>query len=206
MREITATRRVFTFDELAPAAKRKATEILRQEAWECLDSDMVSEYVAGRFAYLADGYGGGVLSKRELEARYRVRIYWSVACGQSDDAQISGTLSRDYHPNLAWPEGIDTIRVTARNMGWSSVTNVYLLDDDGEPGAETWDSDIHEVASRFVMGLCKTIYRWAREECEVHTDEQYVLDSFAAAGDQRRFDEDGSLAPVEFWADDEVTA
>jgi hypothetical protein len=203
----TRTRNVFTFSELSPDAQEKATELLCAAAWENLDSDMISEYLAGHFAYLADGNDCGIMSVKELADKYRVRIYWSVSYSQSDDAQIDGVLSRDYHPNLAWPDGIHTIRVTARNMGWSSVSNVYMLDADGQPGSETWDSDIIHVAYQFVMELCQQLYRAARTECEHATSKEYVLETYADYfGLTRRFTADGDNAPFEFWSDDEVSA
>lgn len=207
MREITATRTVFTFDELPPAARRKAIDLLRADAWECLDCDLVGDMLAERFANLADGNPSAVSSRRDLLDKYRIRLFWSLGYVQSDNAQIGGVLSRDYHPQLAWPYGIHTVRVTPRNHGWSTVTNVYLVDhEDGGEGSETWDSDLIDTASRFVMRLCETVYGWAREECEALTEERYVLESFFEAGLQRRFLGDGSYAPAEFWVEDEVTA
>lgn len=205
--EITRTRDVFTFSELSPDAQEKATELLCAEAWECLDSSDISDNLADRFAMWADENSLGAHSVKQLAEKYRVRIYWSVAYSQSDDAQIDGVLSRDYHPNLAWPDGIHTIRVTARNMGWSSVSNVYMLDADGHSGSETWDSDVIHVAHQFVMELCQRIYRAARSECEWATSKEYVLDAYANYyGLTRRFTADGNYAPTEFWSDDEVSA
>ena len=205
--KVTATRDVFALSELSPDAYDKAVEHLCAEAWECLDSDMVSEYLAGHFAYLADGNDGGVMSVKQLADKYRVRIYWSVSYSQSDDAQIDGVLSRDYHPNLAWPDGIHTIRVSANTYSWSRATDVYEIDEDGSEGSHTHDPKLIEAANEFVMDLCQQLYRAARNECEHATSKQYVLDAYANHyGLTRLFLADGTVSPYEFWTDDEVSA
>lgn len=204
--KITATREVFALNELSPDAHDKAVEHLCAEAWDCLDSDMITEYLAGHFAYLADGNDCGVMSVKELKDKYRIRIWWSVSYSQSDNAQIDGVLSRDYHPKLAWPDGIHTIRVSANTYSWSRATDVYEIDENGDEGGHAYEPKLIEAAGDFVLDLCQQLYRAARTECEAATDKDYVLDCYAGYGLQRRFTADGSVAPVEFWADDEVSA
>lgn len=205
--KVTATRDVFTLAELSPDAYDKAIEHLCTEAWEHLDSDMVSEYLAGHFAYLADGNDSGVMSVKQLRDDYLVRIYWSVSYSQSDNAQLDGILSRDYHPNLAWPDGIHTIRVTPRNFGWTTVGDVYGIDDDGSEGSAIYDQKLIEAAHDFVLDLCQQLYRAARTECENLCGKDYVIDAYANDyGLTRRFEADGSVAPCQFWTDDEVSA
>jgi hypothetical protein len=204
--KITATRDVFALNELSPDAYDKAVEHLCAEAWECLDSDMITEYLTGHFAYLADGNDSGVMSVRELKDKYRVCIYWSVSYSQSDNAQIEGTLSRDYHPNLAWPDGIHTIRVSTNTYSWSGASAVYELDENGDEGGHTYEPKLIDAAGDFVLDLCQQLYRAARTECEHATSKDYVLAAYSDHGLQRRFTADGSVAPAEFWADVEVSA
>ena len=204
--KITATRDVFALDELSPDAYDKAVEHLCAEAWECLDSDMITEYLTGHFAYLADGNDSGVMSIRQLADKYRVRIYWSVSYSQSDNAQIEGTLSRDYHPNLAWPDGIHTIRVSTNTYSWSGASDVYEIDENGDEGSHTHDPKLIDAAGDFVLKLCQQLYGAARTECEHATSKDYVLAAYSDHGLQRRFTADGSVAPAEFWADVEVSA
>jgi len=200
--KITVNREVFTLDELSPDAQDKAVELLCQTAWECLDSDTVSEYLAGYFAYMADGNGNGVMSVKELKDKYRVAIYWQVGYSQSDDAQIEGVLSRDYHPNLAWPDGIHTIRVAAANYGWSSITDVYGIDpDDGSENGHVYCATLLDAAKDFVHDLCQKLYKAARDECEGLCDKEYVIATYNDWGLTRRFNADGSLAPSEYWQD-----
>ena len=204
--KITATRDVFALDELSPDAYDKAVEHLCAEAWECLDSDMITEYLTGHFAYLADGNDCGVMSVRELKDKYRIRIWWSVSYSQSDNAQIEGTLSRDYHPNLAWPDGIHTIRVSTNTYSWSGASAVYEIDENGDEGSHTHDPKLIDAAGDFVLKLCQQLYGAARSECEHATSKDYVLAAYSDHGLQRRFTADGSVAPAEFWADVEVSA
>jgi hypothetical protein len=206
MRDITITRRVFTFDELSPTAQDRAYGLLHAEAWENIDSDMVSEYLAGKFANMADGsepndgcYGGG-LNEDQLKDRYGVKIYWSVSYSQGDHASIDGVISRDNHPKLEWPDGIHTIRVKSSNRGGSIITDVYGIDDDGDESAEVSDPKLFDAACYFVSDICDTLYQAAVAECECYTSREYVIDTLAGYYDPRRFNADGTYAPSEFWA------
>lgn len=205
-KEITITRRVFTFDELSPTAQDYAYGLLCAEAWENIDSDMVSEYLAGKFANMADGsepndgcYGGG-LNKDQLKERYGIRIYWSVSYSQSDHASIDGVISRDIHPKLEWPDGIHTIRVKTNNLGNSIITDLYGIDDDGGEGAHVSDPELFDAANSFVRDICDTLYQAAVAECDSYTSREYVIDTLAGYYDPRRFNDDGSYAPSEFWS------
>lgn len=205
-KEITITRRVFTFDELSPTAQDYAYGLLCADAWDQIDSDMVSEYLAGKFANMADGsepndgcYGGG-LNKDQLKERYGIRIYWSVSYSQSDHASIDGVISRDIHPKLEWPDGIHTIRLYTSNLGNSIITDLYGIDDnDGGDGAHVSDPKLFDAANSFVRDICDTLYQAAVAECESYTSREYIIDNLSA-NDPRRFNADGTYAASEFWA------
>jgi len=200
MRNITATRQVFTFDELSPTAQDRAYDLLCAEAWENIDSDMVSEYLAGKFANMADGSDDGVLTENELKDKYGIRIFWSVSYSQSDHASIDGVISRDIHPKLEWPDGIYTIRVKSSNRGNSIITDVYGIDDDGGEGAHVFDPKLFDAACYFVSDICDTLYQAAVAECECYTSREYVIDTLTSYYDPRRFNDDGTYAPSDFWA------
>ncbi len=200
MRDITITRRVFTFDELTPTAQDCAYGLLCADAWDNIDSDMVSEYLAGKFANMADGNDDGMLDKDQLKKRYGIRIWWRVAYSQGDHASIDGVISRDNHPKLEWPDGIHTIRVKTSNLGGSIITDLYGIDDDGGEGAYVSDPKLFEAANSFVRDICDTLYRAAVAECECYTSREYVIDTIAGYYDPRRFNDDGTYAPAQFWA------
>jgi len=195
--KVTATRDVFTLSELSPDARQKAIGLLRDDAWECLDSDMVSEDLAGQFVFYATGEHPGAISKKQLERDYGVRIWWSVAYCQSDHATIEGYLDRATTPKLSWPDGVNAIRVSER-LGVQEV----CVGDDYEwcCDAKQWDA-----ARDMVRNLNGVLYKYARQACEGYTDEDYLLDVYENCyGLQRRFEADGSYAPTDFWQ--EVTA
>ena len=205
MKDITATRRVFTLDELSPTAQDRAYGLLCADAWDQIDSDMVSEYLAGKFANMADGsepndgcYGGG-LNKDQLKDRYGINIWWSVSYSQSDGASIDGVISRDNHPKLNWPDGIHTIRVMSSNLGNSIITDLYGIDDDGGESAHVSDPKLFDAANSFVRDICQTLYQAAVAECECYTSREYIVDNLSA-NYPRRFNADGTYAPLEFWA------
>lgn len=201
MSKVTTTMEVFTLDELEDSARDNATEALCRDAWEYLDSDMIEEAVAGTFAYHAAGSDGGVMSAKQLERDYGIRISWSVSYSQSDHAGIDGRLSRDDTPKLAWPDGIHTLRITSGRTGWSYCTDVYGTDEDGSEGGHVYDAKLREAADEFVHDLCRMIYRWARAEVESATDPEYVIQAYQDYGMQRRFLANGSYAPAAFWRD-----
>jgi hypothetical protein len=205
MRDITITKQVFTLDELTPTAQDRAYGLLNAEAWEHIDNDMVSEYLAGKFANMADGsepsdgdYGGG-LNKYQLKDKYGINIYWNVSYSQGDGASIDGVITRDKHPNFEWPDGIHTIRVKTSNLGNSIITDLYGIDDDGGEGAHVSDSKLFGAANSLVRDICDTLYQAAVAECECYTSREVIIDRLSA-DDPRRFNDDGTFAPSEFWA------
>ena len=196
--KVTVTRDVFTYDELEPDAQRRALEKLTTEAWECLDSDMVAEDLAGYFDMFATGSDGAVLSRKELETKHGVRIFWSVSYSQSDHASIEGKLHRSDTPNLAWPEGVTYARVSSRNYGGSRVECVETDDE-----AYIEHGDLYDATQQMVNDLNRKLYVYARQQIEGYTSEDYVLDAYRDIYElTRRFTIDGDYAPAAFWCDD----
>jgi len=50
-----------------------------------------------------------------------------------------------------------------------------------------------------VRDICHTLYQAAVAECECYTSREVIIDRLSA-DDPRRFNDDGSFAPSEFWA------
>jgi len=199
--KVTQTRDVFTYDELEPDAQQRALEKLTEDAWESLDSDMVAEDLAGFFDMLATGSDGAVLRRRELADKYGVRIYWSVAYSQSDHASIEGKLHRHELPKLAWPEGVTYARVSSRNYGGSRVECVETDDD-----AYIEHGDLYDATQQMIDDLNRKLYRYARQQIEGYTSEDYVLDAYRDFYElTRRFTIDGDYAPAAFWQSDDYT-
>ena len=194
MKQITVSRTVFTLDELDPAARKTAIQALRDDAWETLDSDMIAEDLAGRFIELATGEWVGATSKKQLQDKYGIVIYWSVSYTQSDDAQISGTLDAETSPNLDWPDGVRMIAIRSNNYSGSTVTWVDTDDDERH-----YDGQALADAQQMVNDLNDQLYREARKLVEGYTSEDYVLESYIDL--PRQFDENGQYAPPMFWAE-----
>jgi len=194
--DVSVTRTVYRFEELSEDAKWRAIEVLREQAWEYLDSDMIAEDVAFRFAAAANRkFEGGVLSVKELKDRFGVRIYWSVSYSQSDGGQIEGYLDRDICPDLAWPDDVRAIRARTNNFYGSEIVDVFVGDDyDYAREQEDWDA-----ARDMIANLNGDIYDWAREACETYTSAEYVIDQYQDSGLPYQFDEDGNHAPMIFW-------
>ena len=196
MKQITVSRTVFTLDELGPAAREKAVQALRDDAWETLDSDMVAEDLAGRFIELATGEWVGATSKNTLKDKYGIVIYWSVSYTQSDDAQISGTLDAETSPNLDWPDGVRMVAIRSNNYTGSTVTWVDTDDDERH-----YDGRALADAQQMVNDLNDQLYREARKLVEGYTSEDYVMENYNLWALPRRFDVTGQYAPPMFWAE-----
>lgn len=196
--KVTATHNVYTYDELPPDAQKRALEVLCNEAWESLDSDMVAEDIAGYFDMLATGSDGARLSRRELADKHGIRIFWSVAYSQSDHASIEGKLHRSDLPNLAWPEGVTYARVSSRNYGGSRVECVETDDE-----AYIEHGELFDATAEMIQDLNRKLYRYARQQIEAYTSAEYVIETYNECHElTRRFTDEGEFAPTPFWTDD----
>lgn len=196
--DVSVTRAVYRFEELSEDAKWRAIEVLREQAWDDLDSDMVSEDLTTRFAWEAAHNDGGPYTAKAFRDRFGIDITWSVGYSQSDYAAVTGTLYRSDAPYLAWPDGIACIRLT-RGAGCSYPSDVYEMDENGEEGSHVRDSRILEAAATFIYDLNQNIYEWARQACEDYTSTDYVIDQHQASGVPYQWNEDGTQAPAIFW-------
>ncbi len=196
--KVTATRDVYTYDELPPDAQKRALKLLCNEAWKSLDADMVAEDLAGYFAMLATGSDGTVLGRKQLADKYGVRIYWSVAYSQSDNASIEGKLHQSDTPNLAWPEGVTYARVRSSNYGNSIVE---CIETDNEASIES--GKLFDATQEMITKLSRKLYNYARQQCEAYTSAEYVIETYNECYElTRRFTDEGEFAPTPFWTDD----
>lgn len=196
MKQITVSRTVFTLDELGPDAMGRAIENLREEAWEQLDSDMVSEDLAGRFIELATGEWVGATSKTALKDGYGICIYWQVSYCQGDTAYVEGYLHRHETPNLAWPDNVIYANITRSGRDWASIE--YVTTDDER---DHYHGDEYDATVKMVNDLNDQLYREARKLVEGYMDDDYVVENYNASGVMRRFDDNGQYAPAMFWAE-----
>ena len=197
--KVTATRDVYTYDELPPDAQRNALIQLCVDAWESLDSDMVTEDLNAYLVELGTGNGHGILTRKELLDKYDVRIYWQVAYTQGDFAAVEGYLRRSELPNLAWPEGVEYARVVTTGHGNHSYPEYVMTADENE----IYGGELFDATAEMIQDLNRKLYRFARQQCDGYTSEEYVLDAYRDIyGLTRRFTIDGDYAPAAFWCDD----
>jgi hypothetical protein len=197
--KVTATRDVYTYDELPPDAQQRALEKLIEEAWESLESDMVTEDLNAYLVELGTGKGHGVLTRKELFDKYEVRIYWQVAYTQGDFAAIEGYLRRSDLPKLAWPNNVEAIRVVTTGHGTTSYPSHVIIGEDDE----IYEGATFEAAANMIQGLNRKLYRFAQQQCDAYTSASYVLDAYRDIYElTRRFTIDGNYAPAAFWCDD----
>jgi hypothetical protein len=195
--KVTATHNVYTYDELPPDAQKRALELLCNEAYESLDSDMIAEDLAAHFIYLATGKYEGVVSRKELANKYGVSIEWSVGYSQSDHAAISGKLYRYDLPNLAWPEGVTYARIYTTNYGHSRVECVETAEH------TQYQGPLVDQMRDMITELNTKLYRYARQQCEAYTSAEYVIETYNECHElTRRFTDEGEFAPTPFWTDD----
>ena len=193
--DISVTRAVYRFEELSEDAKWRAIEVLSEQAWDDLDSYMVSEDLTTRFAWEAANNDGGPYSRKAFRDRFGIDIEWSVGYSQSDYAAVTGYLDRVECPHLAWPNDVRAIRVRSNNYHGSTVVDVFVGDDyDYAREQADWDA-----ASEMIANLNRTIYKWARQACEDYTSTDYVIFFIQASGVPYQWNEDGTQAPAIFW-------
>jgi hypothetical protein len=196
--DVSVTRTVFRFDELSQDAQARAVEVLRDQAWECLDSEMITEDLSLRFAWAAAKDESGPYSRKQLAAKYGIGISWSVSYSQSDYAAITGTLHRADTPYLSWPEGVCRISLKdGRASSWPEYVVVY--DEHGDEGDWEWHGPRYDAACDMISNLNGELYRWARQTCEDYTATAYVVDQHQYSGVPYQWNEDGTQAPAMFW-------
>lgn len=197
--KVTATRDVYTYDELQPDAQQRALEKLRNDAWESLDSDMVTEDLNAYLIQLGTGTNNGVVSNKELYDTHSVRIYWQVTYSQGDFAAVEGYLRRSELPNLAWPEGVQYVRVVTTGRGNHSYPEYVSTADE----QEIYGGELFDATADMIQKLNRKLYRYACQQIEGYTSEEYVLDAYRDIYElTRRFTIDGDYAPAAFWCDD----
>lgn len=196
--KVTRTREVFTYSELSPAAQDRAIDTLTAEAWDVMDSDMVTEALNGEVIRLATGDSDGCVSTKQTLDRLGIRIYWQVAYMQSDHAYLDGTITCSDWPAFGWPDRVTQVGLTTRRDS-CTVSHIYTTDDDGDEWREDNGSLIKECDA-LVQGLCRTLYRYARSECDHYTSAAACLERIDGWL-PRRFLADGTFAPSEYWQD-----
>jgi hypothetical protein len=203
MRDITITRQVFTTYELSPAARETAINKLREIAYETLPSRMVAESMNGELYGILTGNYLGDIGDNKLAKDIGLSIEWSLSYCQGDGVAIYGTLDSGDATGLNW--GDATKAILTRNHWGNHYTHgncidiaLYRYDDQGY---EIDITDTDYFADQ-IKDICRKLERHGYAEIENFTSETTVIDMLndCYADTARRFNDDGTFAPQEFWA------
>jgi hypothetical protein len=213
--EATRTRRVYCYDGLSPAAQESARAAIRQWIADDYNQDGLVEFLS---AVLVSEFGTPV--ERESAVSRAVTVECSLSYCQGDGARIIGTLHRGDAPRLSWPAGADYVTISpirgTHYVHESSFTVDYHRDDEDVYDVFAWSSPSH--ASRYALAVtggdttadeCRTFDRQVRDVCRELSREGYrwiedaedalVAFHLSEHPEPYRWNEDGTLAPFEYW-------
>ena len=201
MTEITVTRNVFTIRELPD--KAGALEQVRTDLYDYIESDEITDHLNGELYYALTGTHDGQISKKELTKRVGLTVEWSLSNCQGDGVAIYGTLNSDDAPNVKW-HGASSATLTRNSAGnhysHENCMTVALFSYDEAAYEIDADKETTEKFAEQFRDLCRELARSGYAEIEYATsiDAAYeYLDNNLP----RRFLEDGSYAPTEFWGE-----
>ena len=195
MRDITITRQVFTLDELSPAARDTAIEKLRNDAYEYLPSELISQDLNGRLVALLTGDDRGDIDDDYCKELTGINLEWSLSDRQGDGVAIYGKTSKELVPLLNWGSA-DSATLTRNSHGHhythQNCFDIELFDTNGDTVA-----DGGELVKQ-LRGICRTLERAGYELITHLTSAEYVVQSMTYNTYERQFNDDGTAAPVEF--------
>jgi len=201
MTEITITRNVYTIDELPD--KAGALEQVRSDLYEYLENDMITEHLNGELYFALTGTHDGEISTKELTKRVGLTIEWSLSNCQGDGVALYGTLYKDNAPNVEW-HGADTATFTRNSHGHhyshENCMTIALFTSDDDGCSIDADTDTTETFAEQFRDLCRQLARSGYAEIEYATS----IDAAAEHLENncpRRFNEDGTYAPTQFWGE-----
>jgi len=203
MTEITVTRNVFTLRELPD--KAGALEQIRTDLYDYIESDEITGYLNGELYYALTGTHDGEISTKELTKRVGLLIEWSLSHCQGDGVAIYGTLNSDDAPNVNWHYyGASTATFTRNSHAdhysheYCMTVSLFSYDEDGNEIDA--DKAITELFAEQFRDLCRELARLGYAEIEYATSIDAAYD-YLDNNLPRRFLEDGSYAPTEFWGE-----
>lgn len=205
-KDITRTRRLYTYHELSDKAKRKAMDDLRQALYETLDSELVHEalryHVLLEFTGKDDHDGTSWSWNRHFGEHIGkgLRIEWSLSHCQGDGVALYGRIYREYAPNLTWAEGVEYVDLVRNSWGTYyshyNTFNVEHYDNEGDYVDVGGESEITGELRR----LCRNLARVGYASIDAYTSEDYALETIDGDSLPRKYDEDGDCVdPV--WHD-----
>lgn len=205
MREVTT--RVYTFDELAPAAQERAIEATREmlaRTWDGHDNEDISNVLTCTLAEKFGTPGWDTFGVADFPGIDGVRIDgWSL-----DERQalgVTGSLDRVNAPALPWVDSVDSVVLHSSRQ--DRITNIEVMAADPActcPPSLDWsvhedecpvvaDSTVTDeqrnALEQAVRDALSAAWTAAEKEGDYKTGEEYAREVAA----DREFTEDGEL-------------
>ena len=197
MKDITITRQVFALDELSPAARSVAIEKLRNENYENIPCEGITDSLYGHLAFLLGGNDISGIPTQHSEGMATLTLEWSLGDCQGDGVAIYGEIYNDYATQLTWGDAVYA-KLTRNNHGHHyshyNCFDVELFDGDGDTIND------NGVMAGELRDICKKLERYGYAEIENFTSEANVIELLNDNDTPRIFNADGTLAPSQFWA------
>lgn len=194
---ITVTRQVFALDELDDTARNAAIELLRNQNYENIPSDMISEGLNGELVNLLTGEWVGDTTDKELKKLTGLFLEWRLGSCQGDGVAIYGEIYNNYATELTWGDAV-WAKLTRNSYGYHyshrNCFTVELFDGDGDTIND------NGVMANELGDICTKLERYGYAEIEYQTSEANVIELLNDNDTPRIFNADGTLAPSQFWA------
>lgn len=186
MREITPDPfKVFTLDELEPAARKRAIETVAEKLggdwWDESNNESISDTIVYALAEAFKTPGWDTFGAGDFPGIPGVKLDgWDLDRG--DSLTLSGTLTRENAPALPWDDTVEEVHLAATRWNGTSV-GVVTVDD-------RTDVDVRAI-DEAVRDAIEAAKRAGREEMAYMSSEEYATEEIEANG--REFYADGSL-------------
>jgi hypothetical protein len=194
---ITVTRQVFALDELDDTARTAAIELLRNQNYENIPSEIISEIISGELVRLLTGDYRGDIGAEYLANLTGLTLEWSLSDRQGDGVAIYGKIYNDYATQLTWGNAVYA-KLTRNSHGYHyshrNCFTVELFDGDGDTIND------NGVMANELGNICTKLERYGYAEIDNLTSESYVIELLNDNDTPRIFNADGTLAPSQFWA------
>ena len=175
MKEYTITR--YSFDELSPEAQALAVQNERNDLYNNIPEEFISEDMREQLAQElgSDDYALG------LELRY------SLGYSQGDGVSFTGTLTRQSAPALTWPEGAECAELISITNHYSHAYSIRadLFNGEGEDIEldDLTDSAAVELFREQIRDVCKVLEKVGYKSIEDYSSEYSARECLRDAGE-----------------------
>lgn len=217
-REVTRLRRVYCYDGLSPDAQARAREVARE--WLSREVDYI-DMTGNMEQHAAILIGADTLPDG-------LTVDYSLSYSQGDGARIVGRINREDAPALPWPANVSHVTARPFDSHYCHYNTVELTfhttDNDGfeddrvtltpsdtrinpYPSSE-WPvfADDCRVFDTAYRQACRDLTRDGYDDIDALSDDNAVAAYMTEHADPYRWNDDGTLAPAEWWAAAPVTA